>query len=138
MDVFTRLIRGRHLGRGRDGARTLSASERAPTGHRPEIHHPDQGVQYAATGDVDRLRQVEAQISMAASGAPRAHGDAERLLRTTKEEDVERSEYQDCDDAYRHLGRFPDAASNVKRIHAAPGYRTPLEFEAPWRRKQTA
>ena len=45
MDVFTRLIRGWHLGRGLDGGLTLQALERAQAQGRPEIHHSDQGVQ---------------------------------------------------------------------------------------------
>jgi transposase InsO family protein len=138
MDVFTRLIRGWHLGRSLDGELTLTALERALARHRPEIHHSDQGVQYAATGYVERLHQVEAQVSMAAVGEPRENGFAERLMRTIKEEEVELSEYQDFDDAYRQLGRFLDAVSNVKRIHSALGYRTPAEFEQQWRSKQTA
>jgi putative transposase len=138
MDVFTRLIRGWHLGRSLDGALTLTALERALAGHRPAIHHSDQGVQYAATGYVDQLHQVAAQISMAAIGEPRENGYAERLMRTIKEEEVELSEYQDFDDAYRQLGRFLDAVYNVKRIHSALGYLTPAEFEQQWRRKQTA
>jgi putative transposase len=138
MDVFTRLIRGWHLGRSLDGALTLTALERALAGHRPAIHHSDQGVQYAATGYVDQLHQVAAQISMAAIGEPRENGYAERLMRTIKEEEVELSEYQDFDDAYRQLGRFLDAVYNVKRIHSALGYLTLAEFEQQWRRKQTA
>src|SRR5262249_21277213 len=74
MDVFTRLIRGWHLGRGLDGTLTRAALERALRRHRPEIHHSDQGVQYAASDYVGRLRQVEAQISMAAVGEPHENG----------------------------------------------------------------
>lgn len=49
MDVITRCIRGWHLGRDLDSDLTLTALRRAlQTGH-PEIHHSDQGVQYAAT-----------------------------------------------------------------------------------------
>jgi putative transposase len=137
MDVFTRLIRGWHLGRRLDGELTRTALERALAQRHPEIHHADQGVQYAATGYVDRLHQVGAQVSMAAVGEPRENGFAERLMRTIKEEEVELSEYQDFDDAYRHLGRFLDAVYNVKRIHSALGYLTPAEFEQHWRSKQT-
>src|SRR5262245_33299166 len=136
MDVFTRLIRGWHLGRSLDGALSLAALERALAAHRPEIHHSDQGVQYAATDYVGRLHQVCAWVSMAAVGEPRENGYAERLMRTIKEEEVELSDYQDYDDALRQLGRFLDAVYNVKRIHSALGYLTPAEFEQQWRSKQ--
>jgi putative transposase len=48
MDVFTRCIRGWHLGRRLDQSLTLQALEQALSHQRPEIHHSDQGVQYAA------------------------------------------------------------------------------------------
>lgn len=136
MDVFTRLIRGWHLARSLDGALTRTALERALALHRPEIHHSDQGVQYAATDYVEQLHQVGARISMAAIGEPRENGFAERLMRTIKEEEVELSDYLDYADAYRQLGRFLDAVYNVKRIHSALGYLTPAEFEQQWRAAQ--
>jgi transposase InsO family protein len=133
MDVFTRLIRGWHLGRDLGGTLTLAALDQALGHCRPEIHHSDQGVQYAATDYVDRLRQVEARISMAAVGKPEDNGFAERLMRTIKEEEVDLSEYHDYADAGRQLGRFLDAVYNRKRIHSALGYLTPAEFEAQYR-----
>jgi transposase InsO family protein len=136
MDVFTRLIRGWHLGRGLDGDLTRAALERALAQRRPEIHHSDQGVQYAATDYVARLHQVGAALSMAAIGEPRENGYAERLMRTIKEEEVELTEYQDFADAWQQLGRFLDAVYNVKRIHSALGYLTPAEFEQQWQREQ--
>lgn len=134
MDVHTRAIRGWHLGTSLDGSLTMIALERALTRHRPEIHHSDQGVQYAATEYVERLRGVGAALSMAAVGEPRENGHAERLMRTIKEEAVELSEYRDFADAQAQLGAFLDAVYNVKRIHSALGYLTPAEFEARWRK----
>jgi putative transposase len=136
MDVFTRLIRGWHLGRSLEGNLTMTALERALHKHRPEIHHSDQGVQYAANDYVDRLGAVSARLSMAAVGEPRENGYAERLMRTIKEEEVDLSEYRDFADARRQLGRFLDAVYNKKRIHSALGYLTPAEFEQQWRSEQ--
>jgi putative transposase len=45
MDVYTRCIRGWHLGRGLDQELTLVALRRAYEHGRPEIHHSDRGVQ---------------------------------------------------------------------------------------------
>jgi transposase InsO family protein len=135
MDVFTRAIRGWQLGRGLDVSLTLDALEGALTQGRPEIHHSDQGVQYAATAYTDRLREVGAAISMAAVGKPEENGYAERLMRTIKEEEVDLSEYQDFADAYRQLGRFVEDVYNRKRIHSALGYLTPAEFEQQWRQR---
>jgi transposase InsO family protein len=133
MDVFTRVIRGWELSRSLDQALTLTALERAlEQGHVPQIHHSDQGVQYAATGYVACLEQVGARISMAEVGEPRQNGYAERLMRTIKEEEVDLTEYEDFADAYAHLGRFLDDVYQRKRIHSALGYLTPTEFEAAW------
>src|SRR6266536_5975606 len=48
MDVFTRAIRGWHLDRSLDQTLTLTALQKALKTHCPEIHHSDQGLQYAA------------------------------------------------------------------------------------------
>ena len=112
MDVFTRCIRGWHLGRGLEQELTLTALERAFEQGRPEIHHSDQGVQYAATAYVNMLKAREVKISMASVGEPEENGYAERLMRTIKEEEVDLSEYEDFGDALRGLGRFLDDVYN--------------------------
>lgn len=133
MDVFSRCLRGWHLGRNLDQGLTLAALERALVVAVPEVHHSDQGVQYAATAYVERLQRLNVTLSMAAIGEPRENGYAERLMRTIKEEEVNLSEYHDFADAQRQLGRFLDDVYNVKRIHSALGYLTPREFEEQWR-----
>ena len=138
MDVFTRCIRGWHLGRGLDQELTLVALKRAFEQGRPEIHHSDQGVQYAATGYVALLTDGAVKISMANVGEPEENGYAERLMRTIKEEEVDLTEYEDFGAAQRGLGRFLDDVYNRKRIHSSLGYLTPAEFESQWRAKQSA
>jgi putative transposase len=133
MDVFTRSIRGWHLGRNLDQGLTLAALERALVVAVPQLHHSDQGVQYAATAYVERLQNLGVTLSMAAIGEPRENGYAERLVRTIKEEEVNLSEYQDFADALRQITRFLDDVYNIKRIHSALGYLTPREFEDQWR-----
>ncbi len=133
MDVFTRSIRGWHLGRDLDQNLTLAALERALTATVPTIHHSDQGVQYAATAYVQRLQGLGVALSMATIGEARENGFAERLIRTIKEEEVYLSDYQDFADALRQIARFLDDVYNVKRIHSALGYLTPTEFEQQWR-----
>ena len=54
-------------------------------------------------------------------------------MRTIKEEEVDLSEYHDFADAQRQIRRFLDDVYNIKRIHSALGYLTPLEFEQQWR-----
>jgi putative transposase len=132
MDVFTRAIRGWHLGRSLGQELTLTALKRALLLRVPEIHHSDQGVQYAATEYVALLKQHEVQISMAAIGKPEDNGFAERVIRTIKEEEVELSDYDNYADAYARIGHFLETVYSLKRIHSSLGYLTPLEFEAHW------
>jgi putative transposase len=134
MDVFTRAIRGWNLSRHLDVDLTLTALQRALSMCLPEIHHSDQGLQYAAQAYTDLSRKYGVQISMAAQGKPEENGYAERLMRTIKEEEVELSEYMDLDDTRRQIGYFIDQVYMIKRIHSALGYLTPAEFEADWQR----
>jgi transposase InsO family protein len=136
MDVFTRAIRGWNLSRSLDISLTLEALLKALEDRVPEIHHSDQGIQYAAQDYISALQARQVQISMAAQGEPRENGYAERLMRTIKEEEVDLSEYQDFADAFRQIGWFIQDVYNTKRIHSSLGYLTPTEFEAAWRAKK--
>ena len=136
MDVFTRAIRGWNLSRSLDTDLTLGALQRALSVCLPEMHHSDQGVQYAAQAYTDLLKRYDVQISMATQGKPEENGFAERLMRTIKEEEVDLSDYIDFADVYRQIGCFLEDVYNTKRIHSALGYLTPVEFEAAWRLAQ--
>jgi putative transposase len=133
MDVFTRSIRGWSLGQVLDTNLTLAALRMALALCLPEIHHSDQGVQYAAQDYVDLLNKYTVQISMAAQGKPEENGYAERLMRTIKEEEVDLSEYNNFADARSQIGRFIEDVYMTKRIHSSLGYLTPVEFETAWR-----
>ena len=136
MDVFTRALRGWHLDRSLDQSLTLTALRKALQTHRPEIHHSDQGLQYAATEYTDLLKGHGAQISMAEVGEPTQNGYAERLMRTIKEEEVDLSDYQDYHDAYRQIGQFLEDVYMRKRVHSSLNYLTPAEFESQWLSKK--
>jgi transposase InsO family protein len=136
MDVFTRCIRGWHLGRGLDHSLTLTALNQALVSHQLEIHHSDQGVQYAATGYVEVLKARGVEISMAGVGEPRQNGYAERLMRTFKEEEVDLSEYRNFTEAYTQIKKFLEDVYMKKRIHSSIGYLTPIEFENEWKSNQ--
>ncbi len=129
LDVFTRSIRGWHLSASLDTTLTLVALRKALRKGRCEIHHSDQGVQYASREYVEELGP-DVAISMAEAGEAWQNGYAERVVRTIKEEEVvDLSEYVDMNDARRRMGRFIETTCNRKRIHSSLGYLTPGEFE---------
>ena len=137
MDVFTRSVRGWSLGHTLDQELTLTALRAALATDSPEIHHSDQGVQYAAYAYTDLLKAHGIQISMAAVGKAEENGYAERLMRTIKEEEVDLAEYLDFHDARQQIGQFIEDVYNNKRIHSSLGYLTPAEFELAYRLAQT-
>ncbi len=133
LDVFTRSIRGWYLGQSLASELALGALQAGLRRGQPEIHHSDQGIQYAATGYVTQLQALGVKISMAEAGKPEQNPYAERVMRTIKEEEVYLNDYQDLREAQENLGYFIEAVYETKRIHSALGYLTPSEFEAQWR-----
>lgn len=132
LDVFTRAIRGWCLSPFLDQELSLTALRRALQTGQPDIHHSDQGVQYAAYDYIDLLKEHRIQISMAAIGKAEENGYAERFMRTVKEEEVDLAEYLDFTDALFQIGHFIDDVYMTKRIHSSLGYLTPAEFEDAW------
>jgi len=138
MDVFTRCIRGWHLSRDLDHGLTLTVLKNSLKKGKPEIHHSDQGLQYAASEYVNTLQNAGVKISMTDLGAAWQNGHVERLIRTIKEEEVDLTEYQDYWDAYSQIGNFLEDVYMHKRIHSSLDYLTPCEFENGWLKLRSA
>ena len=137
LDVFTRTVRGWCLSRSIDQQLTLQALQMALLARSPQIHHSDQGLQYASDTYTNLLKSNGVQISMAAVGKAEENGYAERFMRTIKEEEVDLSEYRNFTDALNQIREFIQDVYMTKRIHSSLGYLTPTEFESAWRRSQT-
>ena len=129
MDVFTRMIRGWHLSQHFNPSLTLPPLEQALHERVCEIHHSDQGVQYLSKNYLSTLREHGVEISVAQRGRPWENGYAERLIRTLKEEEVHLNEYQNIHEARDRIEHFITHVYNLKRLHSALGYLTPMEFQ---------
>ena len=133
MDLYTRAVRGWNLSWSL-GQELVLVPLRHALHHypAPEIHHSDQGRQYCGKSHVKLLHDQGTQISMSAVGKPKENGHVERLIRTIKEEEIERTEYQSMAEAREQIGYFIEVVYNTERIHSALDYQTPAEFEAQW------
>jgi putative transposase len=110
----------------------LTTLHKALLGGIPDIHHSDQGVQYAAQGYTRCLDDLGVRISMAAVGQATENAYAERVIRTIKDEEVYLADYESFSDAYQRIGHFIEDVYQTKRIHSALGYVTPAGFEAAY------
>lgn len=138
LDVFTQAIRGWEVSGFMTEELPKAALQRALASAHPEIHHSDQGVQYAAHGYVQVLKDIQVQISMAAKGTPTDNAYVERFMRTLKEEELYLHDYRDLADARARIGRFLDEVYMQKRQHSSLGYLPPAEFEAQWHAEHSA
>lgn len=128
LDAFSRGVRGWKLGRSMDKNLTIAALELAlATYPPPEIHHSDQGGQYATPAYTSLLTTT--QLSMSAKGRPTENAIVERFIRTLKEEHIDYSEYESFEDAVEQIKFWLEEEYMTERIHSSLAYLTPLEFE---------
>ena len=128
LDAFSRGVRGWKLGRTMDKGLTKDALALALSAYpAPEIHHSDQGGQYATSEYTMMLPGTK--ISMSAKGRPTENGTIERFIRTFKEEHIDYSEYERFNNAVEQIKYWLECEYMTERIHSSLAYVTPLEFE---------
>ena len=128
LDAFSRGVRGWNLGRNMNKDLTKDALALALAAYpAPEIHHSDQGGQYATPDYTTMLPGTK--LSMSAKGRPTENGIVERFIRTFKEEHIDYSEYESFKDAVEQIKYWLECEYMTERIHSSLAYMTPLEFE---------
>lgn len=132
LDAWSRRCVGWYLSHTIDTSLTLAALNAALKERKPAaglIHHSDRGVQYASTAYITRLNEVDARVSMSATGNPYENAKAESFFKTLKREEVYLAQYETFSEAERQIGHFIDDVYNQKRLHSSLGYRPPNEYE---------
>ena len=132
LDAYSRRVIGWALGRNMETSLTLEALEKAIAARQPKpglVHHSDQGVQYACQTYVDRLETCGAVLSMSRPGCPWENGRCESFIRTLKHEELDARPYRTLEELREHVTEFIEQIYNLKRLHSALGYQSPVEFE---------
>ena len=132
LDAYSRRCVGWALGRTLSANLAIAALEVAFAKRKVGpglVHHSDRGVQYASLAYTGMLRRRGIRISMSRRGNPYDNAQAERFMRTLKQEEVYLFEYESLEEAEKRITTFLDEVYNQKRLHSAIGYVPPVEFE---------
>jgi len=132
LDVFSRKDIGWAVGRSLKAQLPICALERAIANRRPPpgvVHHSDQGVQYACSEYMQKLREHGMLPSMSRPSNPYDNATCESFLKTLKREEIHASTYRDFEYLRERMEEFIERYYNVCRLHSALGYRSPVDFE---------
>ena len=132
LDAFSRKVVGWMLDRSLQARLTLSAREQAIMNRQPPpglVHHSDRGVQYSCGGYIQMLRNHRMMASVSRPGNPYDNASCESFMKTLKQEEIYANDYRDLEHLVENVEAFLEHYYNRCRLHSAPGYRSPEEFE---------
>jgi putative transposase len=132
LDAYSRKVVGWELDRTLAARLTIAGLEKAVAERKPPpglVHHSDRGVQYASDDYVRLLRKYGMIPSMSRPANPYDNASCESFMKTLKREEIYANDYQDLADLRSNIEAFIERYYNRQRLHSAPGYRPPEEFE---------
>ncbi|WP_256388172.1 IS3 family transposase [Paracoccus sp. SY] len=138
LDACSRKVIGHALSRHLDRELALAALHATVMNRNPPkgcIQHADRGCQYAFQRYRVALEAAGLCGSMSSAGNPYHNAQAESFMKTLKLEEAYRAGYETFADVAARLPIFIEQICNSKRLHSAPSYRTPEEFEALFAQK---
>jgi transposase InsO family protein len=93
------------------------------------LHHSDRGVQYTSARYRELLEERGIELSMSRKGNCYDNAVVESFWGKLKTEMVNHTKFETKDEARRAIFEYVEMFYNRKRLHAALGYVSPVEFE---------
>lgn len=132
LDLFSRRIVGWCVDVTMEESLIIRAFNQATALRSPEpglIVHSDQGGQYFGKQFQKRLAKWKCRQSMAEKYNPYQNAHAESLWSRLKAELLEDGCFDSLQDAHDELFDYIEGYYNLRRLHSALGYQSPINFE---------
>ena len=133
IDIFSRKVTGWAMDTRVRDTLVLSALNQAIGREHPVeglIIHTDRGAQYTAQRFQALLLRYGFRQSMSRKGNPYDNAIMESFYRTLKRELVRDAHYDNPEQARLDIFKYIETYYNTKRIHSAPGWVSPAQFES--------
>jgi transposase InsO family protein len=133
MDLFSRRIIGWSMQATLREQLVINSLEMAVQGRGskvPEMHHSDQGSQYASQTFMARLKGYGIRASMNHKGSCYVNAVVESFFKTLKNEMVKTVRFNSREEARSKLFDYIEIFYNRNRLHSTLGYKSPVEYEA--------
>lgn len=132
LDLFSRRIVGWCVDATMQESLIIRAFDQATALRRPEpglIVHSDRGGQYFGQQFRKRLAKWKCSQSMAERDNPYQNAHAESLWSRLKAELLEDGCFESLRDVHDELFDYIEGYYNIRRLHSALGYQSPINFE---------